>query len=347
MGLEVATYISGLVGSNPIGGIDSKSQGDDHLRLIKNVLQATFPNASRAFRFPTVAATKTANYTVLATDENALLPVDSSGAIRTVTLPLLGVVFPGWCVIVIKVDASANPVNIVGTAGELINGASSFVLDAFYDSAVFCASSIVWFVTNTTRSQTKTGVIEAYGGTTAPAGYLLCDGSAVSRTTYANLFAIIGTAYGAGDLSTTFNVPDLRGRVPLGKDNMGGVSANRVTDTQADNLGQGAGQENHGHSNGSLAVQSHQHGPGTLQVASHLHGSPGPHAVTTFSVAAGVPNTIVPFLDVNAAQHGSTGPASPLVDTGLTGVSAPGLTGSLASADGLPPYQTMNYIIKI
>lgn len=53
------------------------------------------------------------------------------------------------------------------------------------------------------------GVVQAFAGTTIPAGWLLCDGSAVSRTTYANLFAVIGTTYGSGDGSTTFNVPNL------------------------------------------------------------------------------------------------------------------------------------------
>jgi microcystin-dependent protein len=66
------------------------------------------------------------------------------------------------------------------------------------------------------NAQTPTGVILPYGGTSAPTGYLLCDGTAVSRTTYAALFGIIGTAYGTGDGSTTFNVPDLRGYVPVG-----------------------------------------------------------------------------------------------------------------------------------
>lgn len=60
------------------------------------------------------------------------------------------------------------------------------------------------------------GLIFPYAGSTAPAGFLLCDGSAVSRTTYADLFALIGTTYGAGDGSTTFNVPDLRGSVIVG-----------------------------------------------------------------------------------------------------------------------------------
>ena len=53
-----------------------------------------------------------------------------------------------------------------------------------------------------------------YGGSAAPADWLLCDGSAVSRTTYSGLFAIIGTTYGVGDGSTTFNVPDMRSRIP-------------------------------------------------------------------------------------------------------------------------------------
>lgn len=53
------------------------------------------------------------------------------------------------------------------------------------------------------------GVVQAFAGSTTPAGWLLCDGSAVSRTTYAKLFAVIGTTYGAGDGSTTFNLPDL------------------------------------------------------------------------------------------------------------------------------------------
>lgn len=61
------------------------------------------------------------------------------------------------------------------------------------------------------------GVTLPYGGTTAPSGYLLCDGTAVSRTAYAALFAILSTTYGSGDGSTTFNLPDLRQRFPMGK----------------------------------------------------------------------------------------------------------------------------------
>jgi len=61
------------------------------------------------------------------------------------------------------------------------------------------------------------GTIVAYGAGTAPTGWLLCDDSAVSRTTYARLFAVISTTFGTGDGSSTFNLPDLRDKIPLGK----------------------------------------------------------------------------------------------------------------------------------
>jgi microcystin-dependent protein len=76
------------------------------------------------------------------------------------------------------------------------------------------------------------GTVLPYAGSSAPTNYLLCDGSAVSRTSYAALFAIVGTTYGVGDNSTTFNLPDLRGRIPAGKDDMGGTAASRLVNTR-------------------------------------------------------------------------------------------------------------------
>lgn len=89
------------------------------------------------------------------------------------------------------------------------------------------------------------GTVLPYAGTTAPnSRWLLCDGDAVSRTTYATLFALVGTNFGIGDGSTTFNLPDLRGRAPIGLDNLGGSSANRITDSNADSLNNtGGGSE--------------------------------------------------------------------------------------------------------
>lgn len=61
------------------------------------------------------------------------------------------------------------------------------------------------------------GIVQETASATPPTGWLICDGSAISRTTYANLFTAIGTTYGTGDGTTTFNIPDMRQRMPLGK----------------------------------------------------------------------------------------------------------------------------------
>ena len=84
--------------------------------------------------------------------------------------------------------------------------ASGFGL--FYDGTRIAASQ---------ATQIPAGSVIPFAGATAPTGYLLCDGSAVSRSTYAGLFTIIGETYGAGDGSFTFNVPSLGGKVPVGK----------------------------------------------------------------------------------------------------------------------------------
>lgn len=73
------------------------------------------------------------------------------------------------------------------------------------------------------------GTIVDFSGSSAPSQWLLCYGQAISRTTYADLFAVIGGTYGSGDGSTTFNVPDLRGRLSFGKDDMGGSASSRLT----------------------------------------------------------------------------------------------------------------------
>lgn len=78
------------------------------------------------------------------------------------------------------------------------------------------------------------GAIIPFGGSVVPNGYLLCNGQAVSRTTYAELFAVIGTAFGTGDESTTFNVPDLRETVPVGV----GTRGSGVTDHDTYTVGQ-------------------------------------------------------------------------------------------------------------
>ena len=85
------------------------------------------------------------------------------------------------------------------------------------------------FVNGSSVSPIPAGAIVDFAGSSAPSGYLLCYGQAISRTTYATLFSVIGSIYGSGDGSTTFNVPDCRGRIGAGKDDMGGTAADRLT----------------------------------------------------------------------------------------------------------------------
>lgn len=146
---------------------------------------------------------------------------------------------------------------------------------------------------------TPTGVVTMWTTDAAPAGWLLCYGQAVSRETYAPLFAVIGDTFGVGDGSTTFNLPDMRGRFPLGKDNMGGSSANRVTNTDADTLGGADGDE-------------------TKDLA-HTHTVSPPVETGTGSGRGAFTNKSTPI-------------------TSSSNLSA--------TQDIMPPYLTLNYIIK-
>ena len=141
MSLEAATYISDLSASNPAAG-DNVSQGDDHIRLAKAVLQATFPNATKAFRFPNTAVTATGTVTVTFPDDfNKLYPVSAAAANRTVNLPDPSsgstVNEDGFTVSIIKVDATVgSTVTIDGSASQTINGATTLVLRKQYEMAV-------------------------------------------------------------------------------------------------------------------------------------------------------------------------------------------------------------------
>jgi microcystin-dependent protein len=132
---------------------------------------------------------------------------------------------------------------LVGTAADTVApltvGANDYVLTA--DSAQ--DAGMKW------AHPFPSGMVVPYAGATEPTGWLFCYGQAVSRSTYAGLFTAISTTYGTGDGSTTFNLPDLRGRVVAGQDDMGGSSANRLTNQtgglDGDTLGATGGAETH------------------------------------------------------------------------------------------------------
>jgi microcystin-dependent protein len=122
------------------------------------------------------------------------------------------------------------------------------------------------------------GTILDFGGISAPSGYLGCDGSNVSRTTYATLFAAIGTAWGVGDGSTTFGVPDLRRKVAVGS---GGTGTARL----ANSVGSTGGEESHVQTEAEMAAHSHTfrggaHGGGLV---GYNAGAQGACGLTTYA----------------------------------------------------------------
>lgn len=144
------------------------------------------------------------------------------------------------------------------------------------------------------------GTVLTYAGSSAPTGYLLCDGTAISRTTYANLYAVIGTTYGVGDNTTTFNLPDLKGRIPVGKNTgtfstlggTGGAETHTLTEAQI---------PSHYHSNSlSRQLQGTDDGNYTSAVSRGDAGTPDTLTWNTGNTGGGGShNNLQPYLVMN------------------------------------------------
>lgn len=163
------------------------------------------------------------------------------------------------------------------------------------------------------------GGVEAYAGSVAPAGWLLANGSAVSRTTYAALFAIIGTAYGPGDGATTFNLPNLKGRMPVGRD---------AAQVEFDVIGE---------TGGTKAETL------TLAQIPNASGNMAWHGGESGTPIAGVSGVFY-FAEV-IGQYKSNGAAIGGANSGRFNTYF-SLGGGGGSHNNLQPYQVMNYIIK-
>lgn len=217
-------------------------------------------------------------------------------------------------------------------------------------------------------NRSEVGAIKPWTKTTAPDGYLLCDGSAVSRTTYADLFAVISTTYGAGDGSSTFNVPQLQGKMPQGYDgstyNLAGTGgANTVTVAVTNNQGVSSNTTN----NQSVTVTGSISNTSLTeaQLASHNHavaanaGSFNPLSAlvsTGFNIQNGrnqnYLNTFTPNAPntLQASGSGTGHTHSHTLSGTLTGSVAvtSTLTGAVTAAgtNSFSPFVVVNYIIK-
>ena len=206
-------------------------------------------------------------------------------------------------------------------------------------------------------NRSEVGAIKPWGKSTAPAGYVLCDGTAISRTTYADLFAIIGSTYGAGNGSTTFNVPDLQGKMPQGYDgstyNMAGTGgANTVTVSVTDNQAVSAT------STDTLAVSVtgsiSNTSLSTAQLASHSHTAP-PGMYNTGSTTTSMRKGTGGYEEKKYSDTTSTGSGtghthSHTLSGTLTGniTTTASLTGAVTASgtNAFSPYVVVNYIIK-
>jgi microcystin-dependent protein len=200
------------------------------------------------------------------------------------------------------------------------------------------------------------GEIKMFGGSGAPTGWLMCDGSQVSRTAYPRLWTAIGTNFGAGDGSTTFNLPDMRGRMPMGLGTGVGLT-NRVIGTKA-------GAEQHTHTGNipshthSGAAPDHWHSASGLYTGNHAHsvsGGTGAEFQGSLGRASGGGTCAPP-----GHTHGVSGTAAEVGNLGVYGTTAGSIHGlsfttggpsataftTANASEGMPPFAVVNFIIK-
>jgi microcystin-dependent protein len=175
------------------------------------------------------------------------------------------------------------------------------------------------------------GIIMPYAGTTAPSGYLFCFGQSVLRASYADLFTAIGTTYGSAD-GTHFTLPDLRGRAPFGRDDMGGSAASRLTSTTMTADGVTLGATGGAQTKTLLTANLPAYTPsGSLSLA-----------IPVFNLTAVSGSTDTTHISLGNSANGSGGTFSSFVTNTWTGTAQGGIS---TPVDKMPPAIVLNYII--
>lgn len=159
-----------------------------------------------------------------------------------------------------------------------VDNNSLFIVDSGTQTFKVTGANLAAYIRETVL---PAGITAPFAGSVEPTGWLFCYGQAVSRSTYSKLFTAIGTTFGIGDGSTTFNLPDCRGRVIAGKDNMGGSAASRLTvgvsGITGTTLGAAGGGESYtpaGTNGGSQSIAHTHTGPSHTHTMAHTHTGP-------------------------------------------------------------------------
>lgn len=303
------TDFSTTTANNAPGGTEAiGSNADDLIRAIQSTIRGDLANKGAD-----IASAAT-------TDLGAVqgLMHDITG---TTTITSFGTVGAGvW-----KIVKFEGALTLTHNATSLILPGAGNITTADGDVGVFISEgSGNWRCLSyqyATNGSAPVGSVIPFAGTTEPSGWLFCYGQAISRSTYARLFGVVSTTYGVGDGSTTFNLPDLRGRVVAGQDDMGGVSANRLTNQtgglDGDTLGAAGGAETH-----TLT---------TAQIPSHDH---------TLRTKGGTAGTTVGAVD------GSGFPLATDNITVTTALSVINSSGGGGAHNNVQPTFVLNYVIK-
>lgn len=194
------------------------------------------------------------------------------------------------------------------------------------------------------------GIVMPFAGTTAPQGWLLCDGSAVSRTTYSALFAVIGTTYGAGDGSTTFNIPNLAGRVVIGSSQSHALGTTGGAETVTITAGQIPSHSHvvpqHGHGNNiavttptlthTITQQPEYEYSAPKMMNGYGDWSPGICLTETATASRQTSVSVSPHGTVVCQVSGSIDPCQAFNS---------GSNGSGEAHNNMQPYTAINYII--
>jgi microcystin-dependent protein len=202
------------------------------------------------------------------------------------------------------------------------------------------------------------GAITSFAGITAPTGWLMCNGVAVSRTTYADLFTTIGTLYGQGNGSSTFNLPNLLGRIPVGftgadfefnaMGKTGGSKTHALTQTEMPRHthiqdSHNHTQNSHGH---SVTDSGHNHSPFSGRTAGYNANSFASGNLSGWRNTGSGDSTSTSTTGISVSGNTATNQAATAVNqfSGGTGTTQAGADG--AAHNNLQPYIALNYIIK-